>query len=115
MNEHLEDVKVNLTSTPISPGAEPNDQATLKVPSVKFQSSAMVGTSLTTTPVTTPALVSGASMNPTARPFFSKRVPIKEEEYKEKYETLTDYKLSHDSSSVEGTRLDQNYLDIQRK
>ena len=44
----------------------------------------------------------------------------------DKYKTPTDDKLSHvkkectccfgkDSSSVEGTRLDQNYLDIQRK
>ena len=65
-------------------------------------------------------------MNPTARPFVSRSVPIKEEEYIDKYETPTDYKLSHvknectcsfgkDSSSVEGTRLDQDYLDIQRK
>ena len=83
MNEHLEDVKVNLTFTHISPGAEPNDQATLKVPSVKFQSSAMVGTSLTITPVTTPALVSGASMNPTARPFFFQRgSPLKKKSIK---------------------------------
>ena len=67
MNENLEDVKVKLTSTPISPGIQPNDQATLKVPSVKFQSSAIDSISSTTTPVTTPALVSGASMNLTAR------------------------------------------------
>ena len=124
MNENLEDVEVKLTSTTISPGVQSNDQATLRVPSVKFQSSAIVGS--TTTPVTTPALVSAASMNPTARPFVPKSVPIKEEEYKEKYETPTDYKLPHvkrectcsfgkDSSSVEGTGLDQNYLDIQRK
>ena len=124
MNENLEDVEVKLTSTTISPGVQSNDQATLRVPSVKFQSSAIVGS--TTTPVTTPALVSAASMNPTARPFVPKSVPIKEEEYKDKYETPTDYKLPHvkrectcsfgkDSSSVEGTGLDQNYLDIQRK
>ena len=67
MNENLEDVKVKLTSTPISSGVQPNDQATLEVLSVKFQSSAIVSISSTTTPVTTPALVSGASMNPTAR------------------------------------------------
>ena len=66
MNENLKDVKVKLTSTPISPGAQPNDQATPKVPSVKLQSSAIVSTSSMTTPVTTPALVSGANMNPTA-------------------------------------------------
>ena len=124
MNENLEDVEVKLTSTTISPGVQSNDQATLRVPSVKFQSSAIVGS--TTTPVTTPALVSAASMNPTARPFVPKSVPIKEEEYKDRYETPTDYKLPHvkrectcsfgkDSSSVEGTGLDQNYLDIQRK
>ena len=56
----------------------------------------------------------------------SKECPIKEEEYKDKYETPTNYKLSHvkkectrsfgkDSSSVEGARLDQDYLDIQTK
>ena len=93
---------------------------------MKFQSSAIVSTSSTTTPVTTPALVSGVSMNPTARPFAPKSVSIKEEEYKDKNETPTDYKPSHvkreytcsfgkDSNSVEGTRLDQDYLDIQRK
>ena len=125
MNENLEDVKVKLPSTPISPGVQPNDQAPLKVPSVTFQSSAIVSISSTTTPVITPALVSGASMNSTARPFVPKSVPIKEE-CKDKYETPTDDKLSHvkkectcsfekDSSSVKGTRLDQNYLDIQRK
>lgn len=124
MNENSEDVEVKLTSTTISPGVQSNDQATLRVPSVKFQSSAIVGS--TTTPVTTPALVSAASMNPTARPFVPKSVPIKEEEYKDKYETPTDYKPPHvkrectcsfgkDSSSVDGTGLDQNYLDIQRK
>ena len=57
MNENLEDVKFKLTSTPISPGAQPNDQATPKVPSVKLQSSAIVSTSSMTTPVTMPALV----------------------------------------------------------
>ena len=124
MNENLEDVEVKLTCTTISPGVQSNDQATLRVPSVKFQSSAIVGS--TTTPVTTPALASAACMNPTARPFVPKSVPIKEEEYKDKYETLTDYKPPHvkrectcsfgkDSSSVDGTGLDQNYLDIQRK
>ena len=65
-------------------------------------------------------------MNPTARPFVPKSVPIKEEEYKDKYETPTDYKLSpvkrectcsfgKDSSSVEGTKPYQDYFDIQRK
>ena len=88
-------LRLNLTSTPISPGVQPNDQATLKVPSVKFQSSAIVSTSSTTTPVTTPALVSDASMNPIARPFVPESVPIKEEEYKDKYKTPTDYTLSH--------------------
>ena len=75
-------LRLNSLSTTISPGVQCNDQATLRVPSVKFQSSAIVGS--TTTPVTTPALVSAASMNPTARPFVPKRVPIKEEEYKAK-------------------------------
>jgi len=84
MNGNLEDVKVKHTSTPISPRIQPNDQVTLKVPSVKFQSSAMVSTSSTTTPVTTPTLVSGVNMNPTARPFVPKSIPIKEEEYRDK-------------------------------
>ena len=75
MNKNLEDVKVKLTFTPISSGVQPNDQATLKVPPVKFQSSAIVSTSSTTTPVTTPALVSGVSMNPTARLFVPKECP----------------------------------------
>ena len=57
MNENWEDVKVKNTSTPISPRVLPNDQATLKVPSVNFQSSAIVSNSSTTTPVSTPALV----------------------------------------------------------
>ena len=95
MNANLEDVQVKHTSIPISPRVQPNDQAPLKVPSLKFQSSAMVSTSSTTTPVTTPTLVSGASMNSTARPFVPKSVPINEEEYKDEYETPTDYKLSH--------------------
>ena len=90
MNENLEDVNDKLTSTLISPGVKPNDQATLKVPSVKFHCSAIVSTISTTTPATTPALVSDASMNPTARPFVPKRVPFKEEEYKGKYENTTD-------------------------
>ena len=65
-------------------------------------------------------------MNPTARPFVPKSVSVKEEEYKHEYETPTDYTLSHvkkectcsfgkDGSSVEGKRLHQDYLDIQRK
>ena len=87
MNGNLEDVKVKHTSTPISPGLQSNDQATLKVPSVKFQCSAIVSNSSTTTPVTTPALVSGVSRNPTVRPFASRSVPIEDEEYREKYET----------------------------
>ena len=127
MNGNLEDVKVKHTSTPISPRLQSNDQATLKVPSVKFQCLAIVSNSSTTTPVTTPALVSGVSKNPTVRPFASRSVPIGDEEYRDKYETPTDYKMSHvkkecmcsfgkDSSCVEGTRLDQDdYLDIQRK
>lgn len=44
---------------------------------MKFQSSAVVSTSSTTSPVTTPSLVSGASMNLTAEPFVPKSIPIK--------------------------------------
>ena len=43
---------------------------------MKFQTSAVVSTSSTTSPVTTPGLVSGASMNPTAEPFVPKSIPI---------------------------------------
>ena len=125
MNENLEDVKVKLPSTPISPGVQPNDQAPLKVPSVTFQSSAIVSISSMTTPVTTPALVSGASMNSTARPFVPKSVPTKEEcKTSTKPPLMISYHMSKRNVRAvleriqalwEGTRLDQNYLDIQRK
>ena len=58
MHENLEDVKVELASIPISSGVERNDQAILKVPSEKFQSSPVVSSSSITISVTTPALAS---------------------------------------------------------
>ena len=69
MNDYLEDVKNKLTSTFFLSGAKPNNQTTLKVPSVKFQGSAFVSTVAVTPPVTTPIFVSTASMNPAAQPF----------------------------------------------
>ena len=121
MNDYLEDVKAKLTSTPFSSEAKPNNQTTLKVPSVKFQGS------VATPPVTTPIFVSTASMNPTAQPFVSRNLPIKEEEHREEYGTPADTKLlcnnkeeckytfERDPSCVEITRPNQDYLDIQRK
>ena len=58
MHENSEDVKVELASIPITSGVQCNDQATLKVPSEKFQSSPVVSTSSITNSVTTPALAS---------------------------------------------------------
>ena len=58
MHENLEDVKVELASTPISSGVQGNDQAILKVPSEEFQSSTVVSSSSITISVTTPALAS---------------------------------------------------------
>ena len=44
MNDHLKDVTAKLTCIPILSDAQPNSPSTLKVPSVKFQSSAIVST-----------------------------------------------------------------------
>ena len=63
MNDYLKSVIAKLTSIPISSEAQPNGQSTLKVPSVKFQSSAIVSTISTTTSVTTPVSVIADSMN----------------------------------------------------
>ena len=127
MNDYLEDVKAKLTSTPFLTEAKPNSQTTLKVPSVKFQSSAFVSTVTTTPPVTTPIFVSTAVMNPAAQPFVSRNTPIKEERHREEYGTPTDtkpscnnkeecmYTFERDPSCVESARPDQDYLDIQRK
>ena len=94
--------------------AKPNDQTTLRVP---FGS-----TVATTPPVTAPAFVTTASVNPAARPFVPRNPPIKEE-----YETPIDTKLSHikgeecvhkfesDPSGGESAKPDQSYLDIHRK
>ena len=94
MNDYLEDFKDKLTSTPLLSEAKPNNQTTLKVPSVKFQGSAFVSTVAATPPVTTPIFVSTAGMNPANQPFVSKNLPIKEEEHREEYGTPTDTKLS---------------------
>ena len=63
MNDYLKSVLAKLTSIPISSEAQPNGQSTLKVPSVKFQSSAIVSTISTTPSVTTPVSVIADSMN----------------------------------------------------
>ena len=127
MNDYLEDVKAKLTSTPFLTEAKRNSQTTLKVPSVKFQSSAFVSTVTTTPPVTTPIFVSTAVMNPAAQPFVSRNTPIKEERRREEYGTPTDtkpscnskeectYTFERDPSCVESARPDQDYLGIQRK
>ena len=114
MNDYLEGVKAKLTVTPFLSEAKPDDQTTLRVP---FGS-----TVATTPPVTAPTFVSTASVNPAARPFVSRKPPIKEE-----YGTPTDTKLSHikreecvykfesDPSCVESAKPDQSYFDIHRK
>ena len=94
MNEYLEDAKDKLTSTPFFSEAKPNNQPTLKVPSVKFQGSAFVSTVAATPPVTTPIFVSTASMNSAAQPFVSRNLPIKEGDRREEYGAPTDTKLS---------------------
>ena len=57
MNDYLKDVKAKNTSIPIFSEAQGNGQSTLRVPSVKFQDSAIFSTISTTTSVTTPILV----------------------------------------------------------
>ena len=66
-------------------------------------------------------------MNPTAKTFDPRNLPIKEEEIEEDNGTPTDTKLSYDdqqgymyvygrgSSPVESTRPGRDYIDIQRK
>ena len=44
MNDYLKDVTAKLTCIPILSDAQPNSPSTLKVPSVKFQSSAIIST-----------------------------------------------------------------------
>ena len=90
MNDYLEGVKAKRTSPPFLSEAKPNNQTTLKVPSVKFQSLTFVSTVATTPPVITPIYVSTASMNPTAQLFVSRNTPIKEEQHREEYGTHTD-------------------------
>ena len=80
MNDYLKSVLAKLTSIPILSEAQPNGQSTPKVPSVKFQSSAIVSTISTTTSVTTPVSVIADSMNSTAQLFDLRNLPIKEEE-----------------------------------
>ena len=58
MNDYLKNIQAKLTSIPILSEAHPNSQSTVKVPSVKFQSSAIVSTISMTTSVTTPIWVS---------------------------------------------------------
>lgn len=81
MNDYLKSVLAKLTSIPILSEAQPNGQSTLKVPSVKFQSSA-VRTISTTTSISTTTLVSviADSMNSTAQLFDLRNLPIKGEE-----------------------------------
>ena len=76
MNDYLKNVPAKLTSIPILSEAQLNGQSTLKVPSVKLQRSAIVRIISTTTSVTTPILVSAASMNPIAQPFDPRNLRI---------------------------------------
>ena len=124
MNDYLEDAKAKLTYTPFLLEAKYNCQTTLKVPSVKFQGSALVSKVATTPSVTKPIFVSTASMNPTVQPFVSSNLPIKEEEHREEYGTPTDTKLIRNDKEERmytferhpsRARPDQDYLDIQRK
>ena len=64
MNDYLKDVKAKNTSIPIFSEAQGNGQSTLRVPSVKFQDSAIFSTISTTTSVTTPILVTVWSKEP---------------------------------------------------
>ena len=80
MNDYLKNVPTKLTSIPILSDAQPISQSTPKVPSVKFQSSAIVSIISTTTSVNTSISVSASSMNPTAQPPDPRNLPIKEEE-----------------------------------
>ena len=60
MNDCLNNVPAKLTSIAILSEAQPNGQSTLKMPSVKFQRSAIVSIISTTISVTTPISVSAA-------------------------------------------------------
>ena len=123
----MEDVKDKLTSTPFLSEAKPNNQTTLKMPSVKFQGSAFVSTVTATPSVATLIFVSTASMDPAAQPFVSRNLSIKEEDHREEYGTPTNtkpscnnkeecmYTFERDPSCVESVRPNQDYLDIQRK
>ena len=126
MSHYLEDVKAKRTSTPFLSEEKPNNQTTIKVPSVKFQGSTFVSTVATIPPVNTPIFVSTASMNLTVQPFVSRDLTIKERKHRERYETPTDTKPSCNNKeectftfernpSVESARPDQDYFDIQRK
>ena len=123
MNDYLKNVPAKLTSIPILSDAQLNGQSTLKVPSVKFQRSAIVSIISTTTSVTTPISVSAATqlLNRLIQETFA-LIEIEEDNG-----TPPDTKLYHDdkigsmyvygkdSSAVESTRPDQDYFDIQRK
>ena len=76
INDYWKNVPAKLTSIPILSDAQLNGQSTLKVPSVKFQRSAIVSIISTTTSVTTPISVSAASMNTTAQPFDPRNLSI---------------------------------------
>ncbi|RMX54425.1 hypothetical protein pdam_00022210 [Pocillopora damicornis] len=104
INDYLKNVPAKLTSIPILSDAQLNGQSTLKVPSVKFQRSAIVSIISTTTSVTTPISVSAAN-NGTS--------PDTKLYHDDKKGSM--YVYRKDSSPVESTRRDQDYFDIQRK
>ena len=124
MNYFLKDVTAKLTSISILSEAQANGKSPEKVPSLKFYSSAVVSTISKTNNFTTPISVSAVGKNPTAQPFDPRNFPIKKEEIEEDNGTPTDTKLCQDhqqgcmyvygkdSSPVESTRPDQNYIDI---
>ena len=78
-NDYLKSVLAKLTSIPILFEAQPNG---LKVPSVKFQCSAIVSTISTTTSVTTPVSVIADSMNSTPNCLIQGIFPLKKKKFK---------------------------------
>ena len=123
MNDYLKNVPTKLTSIPILSDAQPIGQSTPKVPSVKFQSSAIVSIISTTTSVNTSISVSASSMNPTAQPSDPRNLPIKEEEIEKDNEIPPDTELYHDDKKgcmyvygKDSSLLpDQDHINIQRK
>ena len=123
MNDYLKNVPAKVTFIPILSEAQPNGESTVKVPSVKFQRSAIVSIISTTTSVTTPISVSAATQLPNR--LIQETFALIEIE--EDNGTPPDTKLYHDdkigsmyvyrkdSSAVESTKPDQDYFDIQRK